>query len=50
MFLTWTPHPVVVTIRDNSNYIAPFYSYDITITGWGFAYDISVSTDSSRVF
>ena len=31
-----TPHPVIVTIRDDKDYIrALFYSYYTTITGWG---------------
>ena len=31
-----TPHPVIVTIRDTSNYIRVLlYSYYTTITGWG---------------
>ena len=31
-----TPHPVIVTIRDNKDYIRVlFYSYSTTITGWG---------------
>ena len=30
------PHPVIVTIRDNKDYIRVFlYSYYMTITGWG---------------
>ena len=30
------PHPVIVTIRDNRDYIKVlFYSYYTTITGWG---------------
>ena len=34
--LRWTPHPVIVTIRDNANYIRVLlYSYYTTITGWG---------------
>ena len=32
----WTPHPVIVTIRDNKDYIRVLlYSYYTTITGWG---------------
>ena len=32
----WTPHPVIVTIRDNRDYIRVLlYSYYTTITGWG---------------
>ena len=31
-----TPHPVIVTIRDNKEYIRVLlYSYYTTITGWG---------------
>ena len=31
-----TPHPVIVTIRDNRDYIRVLlYSYYTTITGWG---------------
>ena len=31
-----TPHPVIVTRRDNKDYIRVlFYSYNTTITGWG---------------
>ena len=34
--LRWTPHPVVVTIRDNKDHIRVLlYSYYTTITGWG---------------
>ena len=34
--LRWTPHPVIVTIRDDRDYIrALSYSYYTTITGWG---------------
>ena len=34
--LRWTPHPVIVTIQDNGNYIKVLlYSYYTTITGWG---------------
>ena len=36
VFLRWTPHPAIVTIRDNRDYIrALVYSYYTTITGWG---------------
>ena len=32
----WSPHPVIVTIRDNKDYIRVLlYSYYTTITGWG---------------
>ena len=32
----WTPLPVIVTIRDNKDYIRVLlYSYYTTITGWG---------------
>ena len=32
----WTPHPVIVTIRDNKDYIRVLLSaYCTTITGWG---------------
>ena len=32
----WTPHPVIVTIGDNRDYIRVLlYSYYTTITGWG---------------
>ena len=35
-YLRRTPHPVIVTIRDNEDYIrALFYSQYTTITGWG---------------
>ena len=35
-FFRWTPHPVIVTIRDNRDYIRVLlYSYYATITGWG---------------
>ena len=35
-YIRWTPHPVIVTIRDNRDYIKVFlYSYYTTITGWG---------------
>ena len=34
--LRWTPHPGILTIRDNRDYIRVLlYSYYITITGWG---------------
>ena len=34
--LWWTPHPVIVTIRDTGDYIRVLlYSYHTTITGWG---------------
>ena len=34
--LRWTPHPVIVTIRDNRDHIRVLlYSYYTTITGWG---------------
>ena len=34
--LRWTPHPVMVTIRDNKGHIRVLlYSYYATITGWG---------------
>ena len=34
--LRWTPHPVIVTIGDNRDYIRVLlYSYYSTITGWG---------------
>ena len=36
IWLRWTPHPVIVTIRENRDYIRVlFYSYYTTITGWG---------------
>ena len=32
----WTPHPVIVTIMDNKDYITVLlYSYYTTNTGWG---------------
>ena len=32
----WTPHPVIVTIGDNRDYMGDLlYSYYTTITGWG---------------
>ena len=32
----WTPHPVIVTIRDNRDYIKVLpCSYYTTVTGWG---------------
>ena len=32
----WTPHPEIVAIRDNKDYISVLlYSYYTTITGWG---------------
>ena len=32
----WSPHPVIVSIRDNRDYIGVLLlSYSITITGWG---------------
>ena len=36
IFLRMTPHPVIVTMRDNKDYIRLlFYSYYTVITGWG---------------
>ena len=36
LYLRWTPHPVIVTIMDNRDYIRVLsYSYYTTITGWG---------------
>ena len=35
-YVRWTPHPVIVTIRDIKDYIRVLiYSYYTTITGWG---------------
>ena len=35
-WLRWTPHPVILTIRDNRDYIRVLlYSYSTTITGRG---------------
>ena len=35
-YLRRTPDPVIVTLRDNEDYIRVLsYSYYITITGWG---------------
>ena len=35
-WVRWTPHPVIVTIRDNKDYIRVLlYSSYTTITGWG---------------
>ena len=32
----WTPHPVIVAIRDHKDYLRVLlYTYYITITGWG---------------
>ena len=32
----WTPHPVIVTIRDNRKYVRVLlYADYTTITGWG---------------
>ena len=34
--LRWTPHPVIVTIRENRDYIRVLLdSYYTTISGWG---------------
>ena len=36
IYASRTPHPVIVTIRDNKDYIRVLlYSYYTTITGWG---------------
>ena len=36
MSFRWTPHPVIVTIMDNKDYVRVFLSsYYTTITGWG---------------
>ena len=35
-YFKWTPHPVIVTIRDNKDYIRVLlYSFHTTITGCG---------------
>ena len=35
-FLRWTPHPVIVTIMDDKEYIRVLlYSHFTIITGWG---------------
>ena len=34
--LRWTPHPIIVAITDNKDYVRVLvYSYYTTITGWG---------------
>ena len=39
IYVRWTPHPVIVTIRDNKDYIRVLlYSYYTTITGWTLRY------------
>ena len=36
LYIRWTPHPVIVTIGDNRDYIKVLsYSYYTTMTGWG---------------
>ena len=36
VYFRWTPHRVIVTIRDKKDYIRVLlYSYYTTITGWG---------------
>ena len=36
VYLRWTPHPVIVTIRDNKDSIKVLLqSYYTTVTGWG---------------
>ena len=36
VFVRWTPHAVIVTIMDNTDYIRVlFYSYCTTVIGWG---------------
>ena len=36
LLFRWTPQPVIVTIRNNRDYIRVLlYSYYTTITGWG---------------
>ena len=36
ILIRWTPHPVIVTLRDNRDHIRVLlYSYYTTITGWG---------------
>ena len=36
VYLRWSPHPVIVTLRDNTDYIRVLvYSCYTTITGWG---------------
>ena len=36
IYLRWTTHPVIVTIRNNRDYIRVLlYSYSTTIAGWG---------------
>ena len=35
-YIRWTPHPVIVTIRDIKDYIRVLlFSYYTTVTGWG---------------
>ena len=41
----WTPHPVIVAIMDNDEYIRVLlYSHYTTITGWGGPHDIYIPT------
>ena len=36
VYLRWTPHPVIVAVRDSKDYIRVLlYSYYATIAGWG---------------
>ena len=36
LYVRWSPHPVIVMIRGNKDYIRVLlYSYCTTITGWG---------------
>ena len=36
VLIRWTPHPVIVTIGDNRDYIRVLlYSHYTTIAGWG---------------
>ena len=53
VYLTRTLHPVIVTIRDNRDYIRVLlYSYYTTITGWGvlLRYTGRVTSEGSKTW
>ena len=49
-YVRWTPHPVIVTTRDNVDYIrALLYSCYTTITGWGVINMLRAHTHTSLI-
>ena len=50
--LRWTPHPVIVAIMDDKDYVRVLsYSYYATITGWEvlLTYTLKLRKDPDRV-